>query len=128
LVNRNKRPGSRTPFGLKKIPSSENQNETFIEDENADIVRFINFLYSWGYSIQRIAETLDKKVPAPGGQMWHKNTVEAILKRTIYLGDNDWGEYNKYQDDLFEKKPIYTPVIEPELHELVKQAKGLEKE
>jgi site-specific DNA recombinase len=128
LVNRNKRPGSRTPFGLKKIPSSENQNETFVEDENAVIVRFINFLYSWGYSIQRIADILDKNVPAPGGQMWHKNTVEGILKRSIYLGDNDWGEYNKFQDDLFEKKPIYTPVIKPELHELVKQAKGLERQ
>ncbi|QQZ09414.1 recombinase family protein [Heyndrickxia vini] len=127
LVNQDKRPGSRTPFGLKKIPSSENQYETFVEDENADIVRFIYFLYSWGYSIQRIADTLDKKVPAPGGQLWHKNTVEGILKRSIYLGDNVWGEYNKYQDDLFEKKPIYTPVIVPELHELVEQAKGLEK-
>ena len=129
LVNQNKRPGSRTPFGLKKISSSENQDETFVEDENADIVRFIYYLYSWGYSIKRIADNLNNSdVPAPGRQRWHKNTVEAMLKRSIYLGHNDWGEYNKYHDDLFKKKPIYNPIIESELHELVKQAKGLEKQ
>src|SRR5690606_23340623 len=38
-----------------------------------------------------------------------------------------WGEYNRYENDLFEKKPIYTPVIQPELYELVKQARELEK-
>ena len=129
LVNHNKRPGSRTPFGLRKIPSSDIQEETFVEDENAPVVRFIYFLKSWGYSIVRITDILNNSdVPAPGGRTWHKRTVEDILNRSIYLGDNVWGENRKYQDNLFEKKSIYSPVIDTELYELLKQAKGLEKQ
>lgn len=129
LMNQNKRPGSRTPFGLKKIPSTKDSKETFIEDENAPIVRLIYYLYMWGNSIEHIAEVLDKSnVPATGGKGWHKNTVEAILKRPIYIGDNVWGIKSESPNSLLENKSVYSsPIIDWELQELVKQAKDLEK-
>ncbi|MEC1526086.1 recombinase family protein [Neobacillus niacini] len=119
LMNQKKRPGSRTPFGLKKIPSSDVQNENFIEDENASLIRFIYYLYIWGYSIKHITKILhNSQAPAPGGKVWHRRTVEEILKRPLYRGDNEWGS---------QKNIIKNPVIEPELYELVLQAKDLEK-
>lgn len=119
LMNQKKRPGSRTPFGLRKVPSSDVKNETFEEDENASIVRFIYYLYFWGYSTKYITTILyNSKAPAPGGKSWHKRTVEEILKRPLYRGDNAWGA----EHNLFEN-----PIIEPELYELVLQAKDLEK-
>ncbi|MGD6874220.1 recombinase family protein [Sutcliffiella horikoshii] len=129
LMKQNKRPGSRTPFGLKKVPAKNGASETFVEDDNASIVRLIYYLYMWGYSIKHIAEILDESsAPAPGGKGWHKNTVEAILKRPIYLGDNVWGIKSETPNNLFENKAVYAdPIISWELHELVNQARELER-
>lgn len=119
MNNQKKRPGSKTPFGLVKVPRSNGKGEAFIEDENASIVRFIYYLYMWGYSIIHITSILkNSDAPAPGGKGWHRRTVEEVLKRSLYRGNNTWGS---------EKNLFQNPIIEPELYELVMQAKDLVK-
>ncbi|WP_047154479.1 recombinase family protein [Aneurinibacillus tyrosinisolvens] len=48
------RPGARLPFGYSQ------NNDGIIQNENSNVVLFIFFLASWGYSNQKIADVLNQ--------------------------------------------------------------------
>ncbi|MHA6261151.1 recombinase family protein [Sporosarcina sp. CAU 1771] len=79
------RPGSRTPFGYTQI------NKKLLQNESAEIVSFIFYLYCWGHSLKKIAFLLNEvNIPSPRGKIWRPSTIDNIIKNPVYTGDLNW--------------------------------------
>lgn len=90
--NTTQRPGSKIPFGYIQ------KDKKLYPSEDAEIVSFIFFLYSWGHSLNKIALLLNEaNIPSPRGKQWRSSTVENILKNPVYTGDLIW-EVQKRQE------------------------------
>ena len=101
--------GSFVCYGYKRSP--ENKNKLIIDDEAADVVRFIFNLYEQGNGVTKIAMILnDKGILTPTKykqskginfknqgkniEYWCEPTVSKILKNEMYIGNLVQG-YNK---------------------------------
>ncbi|MGG0789873.1 recombinase family protein [Peribacillus simplex] len=101
------RPGSRTPYGYNQI------NKQLTPNENAEIVSFIFFLYSWGQSLKKIAFLLNEaNIPSPKGKEWRSSTIENILKNPVYTGDLNWNVHKGEKGPkTFLFKETHDPII-----------------
>ncbi|MFJ7735610.1 recombinase family protein [Lysinibacillus sp. NPDC097287] len=113
------RPGARTPYGYTQ------KDKNLFPNENAEIVSFIFYLYSWGYSLQKIAFLLNEAdIPSPKGKKWATSSIENILKNTVYTGDLTWQVYLQEEGKkhfIFEN--AHEPIVDEfiiELHQLNK--------
>lgn len=137
LLAKKIRPGSRTPFGYKKVTVDEQTGyKTLIPDENAPIVLLIFYLSSWGYSNEKIANLLNEcNVPSPSRNGWHENTIDAILHRYIYAGHLTWNvrksahsSSRKPKEEITFIENVYEPIVPPHLWHLVNEMRELKKQ
>lgn len=116
----NFRPGSKTPFGYDQI------DKKLYPNEDAEIVLFIFYLYSWGHSLNKIASILNEAdIPSPSGSKWRSSSIENILKNPVYTGNLHW-KISKYKEgeNQFFFKNTHTPIVNNfliQLHNLNKQ-------
>lgn len=133
--------GAFAPFGYVKDP--DNKNHLIIDEDAAEIVRYIYSLYLDGYGLNSIARKLNsEKIPNPSvykkskGQsfqnmnrecspLWHTYSVQRILKNQIYIGDTVQGKttsisYKSSKKKVKKKeewdvvKNTHQPIIEKE--------------
>lgn len=74
------------PFGYRLV-----DGKNLVVDENeAEIVRWMFDSYLAGYSVTQIAAELNKRrIPAAcGGELWHQQVVKKILINEKYIGDS----------------------------------------
>lgn len=118
------RPGSKVPYGYQQV------NKQLTPNDNADIVSFIFFLSTWGYSLKKIASLLNNaQIPSPKGRVWGTSTIENILKNTAYTGNLTW-KVPKRKDSgktCFILENTHEPLINDYLPQLVTQNKMLQK-
>lgn len=116
--------GARFPYGYSK--SDINGVNELVPNENANIVKLIFYLYSFGYSEKKIAKLLgNSKVPTPSNySIWSDSSIRYILTNPWYVGDFVWFSRTSYSNS--KKKPIeeallftnhHQPLIEPALWE-----------
>lgn len=80
-----KRPGSKVPFGYSQV------DNTLIPNQQSEIVSFIYYLHSWGYSMQHIAHCLNcADIPSATNGKWSVSSIESILKNKVYTGTLQW--------------------------------------
>lgn len=98
------RPNTRVPYGYSQS-RIDGENE-LIPNENASIVQFIFYLYSFGYSERKIAKLLEvSNVPSPSGYShWNDSTIRYLLNNLWYKGDLVWFARTSYSDS--KKKPL----------------------
>ena len=95
--------GAFAPYGYIKDPADK--NHLIIDEEAAEVVRYIYSLYLQGYGISAIAQRLnDEKIPNPAtykkqhGQsfqcshrdcsdIWHTYSISRILSDELYIGN-----------------------------------------
>lgn len=94
--------GAFTPYGYMKDP--KNKNHLVIDEEAAEVVRYVFELYLQGMGVTNIARTLNQEhIPNPAtykklhGQpfqninqdcsdMWHTYSVQRMLSNEVYIG------------------------------------------
>lgn len=80
-----KRPGSKVPFGYNQVDNK------LISNNQSEIVSFIYYLHSWGYSMKYIADCLNcADIPSATNGKWAVSSVESILKYKVYTGTLQW--------------------------------------
>ncbi|USY55872.1 recombinase family protein [Bacillus sp. 1780r2a1] len=114
------RPGATVPYGYKQV------NKKLIPNQNAEIVSFISFLYTWGHSFKNIALLLNEaRIPSPTGKLWPPSTVEKILGNSVYTGNLTWHvRKGKSEQETFTFKESHEPLMnqfELQLHSYNKQ-------
>ncbi|WP_019244437.1 MULTISPECIES: recombinase family protein [Bacillus] len=113
------RPAASTPYGYTMI------EKTLYPNNNAPIVAWIFFLYSWGFSMNKIAQILNTdKVPPPRGTQWRTNTIEQILFNTIYQGKLTWNFTSRFNLQ-FEWEDVHDPIIPDFLYKMTELNKAL---
>lgn len=114
------RPGAKTPYGYKQI------KKKLYPNEEAEIVSFIFFLYSWGHSLVKIASILNEAgIPSPQKKLWRSSTVENIIKNPVYTGDLTWHlKKTKEEKKTYFFEKTHEPIVDEfsiQLHHLNKQ-------
>ncbi|MBG9754286.1 recombinase family protein [Lysinibacillus sphaericus] len=101
------RPDSKTPYGYNQ------KDKKLYPNEAAEIVSFIFFLYSWGYSLNKIASLLNEAdIPSPKGKQWGSSTIENIIKNPVYTGDLTWEVHKRKEgQSIFIFKNAHKPII-----------------
>ena len=89
IFDNSRRPPASNPYGYSQV---NNEEDILLPNENAEIVAFIFYLYSFGYSDQKIAELLELSlVPSPAGYgNWSDSSVRYILNNLWYMGQLVW--------------------------------------
>ncbi|MEL3972049.1 recombinase family protein [Rossellomorea oryzaecorticis] len=93
LKSEERRPGATVPFGYSQEKTEvKNQGSRKIyPNEDSGVVLFIFHLASWGYSLQKISDTLNSaNIPSPTKKKWRTSTIENILKNPVYSGTLSW--------------------------------------
>ena len=104
--------GAFSPYGYVKDP--ENKNKLIIDNEAAEVVRYIFNLYLKGFGITAIARKLNEEnIPNPAtykhqhGQpfqnihssecpdMWHSYSIQRMLSNEVYIGNVVQGRQEK---------------------------------
>lgn len=114
------RPGSIAPYGYTQV------DKQLVPNQDAEIVSFISFLYTWGYSFKKIAFLLNEaNIPSPTGKQWPTSTVEKILGNSVYTGNLTWHIHKgKHKNNVFTFKDSHEPLMsafELQLHSYNKQ-------
>lgn len=99
--------GAFAPYGYVKDPN--NKNHLIIDDEAAEVVRYVFDLYLQGYGVTTIARKLnDEKIPNPAtykqqhnqpfqcsnkkcSDIWHTYSVQRMISNEIYIGNTVQG-------------------------------------
>ena len=88
--------GGRTPLGYKNV-EVDSKSDIAIDEDEAQIISAIHGLRRRRYSMQAIADYLNKNhVPTKRGGKWYASTVHYILRNKIYRG---MYEYNAIKSD-----------------------------
>lgn len=115
--------GAFAPYGYIKDP--DNKNHLLVDEEAAEVVRYVFDLYLKGYGITPIARKLNEKgIPNPAsykkahGQpfqnahrdcsdIWHTYSISRMLSNMVYLGCTVQGmsENISYKSNKKRKKP-----------------------
>ena len=129
--------GAFAPFGYIKDP--QNKNHLIIDEDAAEIVRYIFKLYLDGYGITTLARKLNEAgIPNPAaykqskGQsfqcshsdcshLWAHYSVQRILKNELYIGNTVQGQAENvsYKSKKKRQKPREEWDIVPDTHEAV---------
>ncbi|GMA63775.1 recombinase family protein [Alicyclobacillus fastidiosus] len=81
-------PGSRPPYGYRYDKETRNLIRVPYE---ADVVYFIYYVASWGYSSQQISQMLNTlKLIHVKSHTWSASSIDVILTNQTYLGDLYW--------------------------------------
>ena len=81
--------GFNIPYGYDYIDGVLTINKT-----EKEYVKMIYSSYRNGYSMKRIAETLNKQnVKTKQNKKWGSQTISNILKNPLYYGAFHWGEF-----------------------------------
>lgn len=101
------RPGSKTPYGYVQ------KDKRLHPSEDAEVVSFIFFLYSWGHSLNKIALLLNEaNIISPSGKQWRSSTIENIIKNPVYTGDLTWEVHKRKEGQKqFLFKNTHQPII-----------------
>ena len=115
--------GAFAPYGYIKDP--KNKNHLIIDDEAAEVVRYVFSLYLKGYGITTIARRLNEEhIPNPAtykqqhGQpfqnahrtcsdMWHTYSIQRMISNELYIGNTVQGiqENISYKSNKKRYKP-----------------------
>ena len=115
--------GAFAPYGYIKDP--KNKNHLIIDDEAAEVVRYVFSLYLKGYGITTIARRLnEERIPNPAtykqqhGQpfqnahrtcsdMWHTYSIQRMISNELYIGNTVQGiqENISYKSNKKRYKP-----------------------
>ena len=115
--------GAFTPFGYMKDPNDK--NHLVIDEEAAEIVRYIFDLYLQGYGLTTIARRLNvEHIPNPAtykqqhnqpfqnshgicSDLWHHYSIQRMLSNEVYLGNTVQGmqENVSYKSNKKRNKP-----------------------
>ena len=119
LMEKKLRPAARAPYGYT-------MNQKILYPNNdAPIVLWIFFLYSWGLSMNRIAQILNEdQVPPPQGTKWRTNSIEQILSNNIYQGKLSWKLSSRLNIE-YEWEDIHEPIVPDFLYKLIDLNKEL---
>lgn len=99
LFSEEKRP----PYGYSTIEKGSGE---LLPNNEADIVVFIFYLYSYGCSNKKIAELLEAaKIPSPSGYgHWSDSSINYILTNIWYIGSLSWDRRISFSNS--QKKPL----------------------
>ncbi len=79
-------PSGKTPFTFGFRPGDN--GEMTVDEDKAEIVRFIYNLAEQGVWVSKIANRLnDMRIPAIAGGKWNQKGVDRILRNVLYKGD-----------------------------------------
>ena len=92
---------AKAPYGYMK--DEENKNKLIINQQEAEIIKKIFYLYNKGKTIKEISEKLkNEKIYCPsynafqrnknGEYGWNYSTILKILKNKVYLGHTEYGK------------------------------------
>lgn len=103
VFDNNKRPPASNPYGYSQ---ANDEVDDLLPNENAEIVVLIFYLYSYGYSDQKIAELLAfSQIPSPAGYgNWSDSSIRYILNNLWYMGELAWNSRMSFSNS--KKKPL----------------------
>lgn len=107
------------PYGYKKNP--ENKYQLVINEEEAEVVRYIFRLYLQGNGLTKIAKILtEEEIPVPGisrnigttrktklYNCWKQTTISRILKNPVYIGNLE--QFKRKKVNYKSKKRVTVP-------------------
>ena len=109
-----KRPGSKTPYGYSQV------NKKLIPNNQSEIVSFIYYLHSWGYSMKHIADCLNSAgVPSAKNGKWAVSSIESILKNNVYSGTLKWDIRKGKEPGTFIFPSSHAPIVPKNLMGLI---------
>ena len=89
-------------------------HKILIDEEKAEVVRFIFEQYANGFYVCEIIDQLTQKgILAKGNKPFHKNTIYNILRNEKYSG------IYKFKDEIFDN--MYPQIVPFEIYDKVKQ-------
>ncbi|MBE5746265.1 MAG: recombinase family protein [Clostridiales bacterium] len=91
-----------------------------IDEEKAEVVRYIYKQYSYGTYVKDIILSLTEKRIFNKGKPFTKNTIYNILQNEKYIG------IYRYKDEVYEN--MYPPIVPNELFEKVKKKRRINKD
>lgn len=104
-----------TPYGYYL----DNNRELAINDEQAEVVKWIYKKYLNGWGMKRIAKALNQSgVPSRKEKSWFDAVVQYILSNPIYMGNMRW-HYRTQKENYFEVEGSAPPIIDEETFEKV---------
>ncbi|MFE8703995.1 recombinase family protein [Cytobacillus sp. FJAT-54145] len=109
------RPPSRNPLGYSLTIEEPDKFET---NDFVFIVLLIFYLYSYGYSEDKIADFLNKaKIPTPSqdAKEWWDSSIRYILNNYWYSGDLAWFARTSFENS--KRRPEGEFFLEPNHHE-----------
>lgn len=110
-----KRPGSRTPYGYSQV------NKELKPNNQSEIVSFIYYLYSWGYSMKHIADSLNSAgIPSAKNGKWAVSSIESILKNKVYLGTLEWNVKKGKEPETFTFPSSHPSIVSKNLIGVIK--------
>lgn len=110
-----KRPGSKTPYGYSQV------NKELIPNDKSEIVSFIYYLHSWGYSMKHIADCLNSAViPSATNGKWAVSSIESILKNNVYSGTLEWNIKKGREPETFTFPSSHLPIVPKTLIGLIR--------
>lgn len=109
-----KRPGSKVPYGYSQV------NKKLIPNSQSEIVSFIYYLHSWGYSMKHIADCLNSAdIPSATNGKWAVSSVESILKNKVYTGTLKWNIKKGKEAETFTFPSSHPPIVSETLIGLI---------
>ena len=94
------------PDGLKKRPSSE------LDPEASKVVKRIFDMAEAGKGTLDIARNLnDEGIASPGGKLWGKTSVHAVLTNEAYTGTLLWGANAKDKDNSVRVEEAFPAIV-----------------
>jgi len=122
------------PYGYRL-----SDNQLLIDEEQAEIIRFIFDCYLSGLGIWPIAQKLNQqKIPAPSGAgIWHQSAIHKIVSSEKYIGDSILQKTYTEEKFPFTRKVnngerisyyvenSHPPIIQREIFERVSQLREL---
>lgn len=133
LLNaQNAHPGSRPPYGY--VYSKETR-KLVKEPFEADVVYFIYYVASWGYSSQQIAQMLNGlKLKHITTHTWSASSIDVILTNPTYLGDLYWNvllvepDSGRKQQQVSLFKDVVPPIVPIYLWEIVQSLREFKRQ
>ena len=110
-----KRPGAKVPYGYSQV------NKELIPNNQSEIVSFIYYLHSWGYSMKHIADCLNSAgIPSATNGKWAVSSIESILKNKVYSGSLEWNIKKGKEPETFTFPSSHPPIVPKTLIGLIR--------
>lgn len=101
-----KRPGSKVPYGYSQ------RDKKLTPNSNSEVVSFIYYLHSWGYSMGYITDCLNTAdIPSASNGKWAVSSIESILKNKVYTGTLEWNIRKGKEAETFTFLSSHEPLV-----------------